>query len=67
MDNKELIKLIGEENFKHLPLMYITLQQSLNEKGIQVTLVESELHQTHLHEATPFYKPLSRIFFPEND
>ena len=67
MENKELIELIGRENFQYLPLMYTTLQRSLNEKGLPVTLIESELHQTLLHEAIPFYKPISRIFFSENE
>jgi hypothetical protein len=65
MEQKELIEFIGRENFQYLPLMYATMQRSTNQNGTQVTLIESELHQTTLYEAAVFYKPVSRIFFPE--
>jgi len=65
--NKELVRLIGEENFKQLPLIYSTLNPSVNGKGMPVSIVESEFHQTKAYSTEPFYKPISKIIIIQKE
>jgi hypothetical protein len=62
--NKELIEIIGEKNFKKLPLIYANLTPFEKEDSIIASFVKSNFHQTEAYCTEPFYKPISKIFIP---